>query len=333
MNCYDDILCHHGIKGQRWGDRNGPPYPLGTSEHRRVIKRANDSDNKIDKVSNKHDFEKNKHITNGSSKVKAVADVPYKNIPSKYSMDAKKHVDSVLNEGTSLYTLSFDPFRTKNTDMFYAAYTKRDINQYGALFNRKLPKTIYDEEGNPIGSSIGYKFRIKNDITKNIKVASEDSGAKMFTKLYREDDDFRNFVNDPERMSNHFVDDKYKFKGYREARTVLNKVKNPSYSATDSDLHTLYRMFNYVIPSDGEGDVKKANDVSSQRMKFFNEAKKEGFGALLDTNDAIYGAFKAQQPVIVFDMDSIILDNIKQTTYANTVIDKAGYTVRKLIGA
>lgn len=26
-------LYHHGIKGQKWGDKNGPPYPLGASNH------------------------------------------------------------------------------------------------------------------------------------------------------------------------------------------------------------------------------------------------------------------------------------------------------------
>ena len=26
-----DELMHHGIKGQRWGKRNGPPYPLEAS--------------------------------------------------------------------------------------------------------------------------------------------------------------------------------------------------------------------------------------------------------------------------------------------------------------
>lgn len=29
----DDFLCHHGIKGQRWGVRNGPPYPLDEKSH------------------------------------------------------------------------------------------------------------------------------------------------------------------------------------------------------------------------------------------------------------------------------------------------------------
>lgn len=30
---YKDELYHHGILGQRWGDKNGPPYPLGASQH------------------------------------------------------------------------------------------------------------------------------------------------------------------------------------------------------------------------------------------------------------------------------------------------------------
>ena len=31
MIIYEDSLAHHGIKGQKWGERNGPPYPLKRS--------------------------------------------------------------------------------------------------------------------------------------------------------------------------------------------------------------------------------------------------------------------------------------------------------------
>lgn len=36
---YDTQLYHHGIPGQKWGDRNGPPYPLDSKEHNEVVER------------------------------------------------------------------------------------------------------------------------------------------------------------------------------------------------------------------------------------------------------------------------------------------------------
>lgn len=35
-----DELYHHGIRGQKWGKRNGPPYPLDTSDHSAAEKKA-----------------------------------------------------------------------------------------------------------------------------------------------------------------------------------------------------------------------------------------------------------------------------------------------------
>lgn len=32
----DKVLIHHGIDGQKWGKRNGPPYPLSRKEKRRI---------------------------------------------------------------------------------------------------------------------------------------------------------------------------------------------------------------------------------------------------------------------------------------------------------
>lgn len=276
---YKKGLAHHGILGQKWGVRNGPPYPLGGGDYTQSEKNA-----------------------------------IYKKRKSRNSIYNKKHFDDVLSKDkTTLNTLSYDKNRTENTDMFYATHDFFDKHQYNALFNRKMPKQIYDEKGEHIGTGYYMKYRIDNALKKDIKIASEDSGAEIFRELYKKDRDFYNFVTDYKRMQSYFVSDKYKFKGYRESRNVLQRMKDKAYVPSDKELQIVYRMFNYVIPYDGQGDTRKGNDVYKQRTKFFNACKQSGYGAILDTNDAIYGGFKAKSPVIVFDMEQIIPKNIYQT--------------------
>ncbi len=40
MNPYSTELCHHGILGQKWGKKNGPPYPLDAGDHSSSEKKA-----------------------------------------------------------------------------------------------------------------------------------------------------------------------------------------------------------------------------------------------------------------------------------------------------
>ena len=291
-------LAHHGILNQKWGVRHGPPYPLGGGDYSPSQRRA---------IRNKR--------------------------KAGNSIYNKRHFDEVLKaDKTTLSTLSYDRDRTKNTDMFYATHNVLDKHQYNALFNRPIPRTVYDENGNPIGTGNFMKYRIDNSLKKDIKVASEDSGAEVFRELFKKDRDFYNFVMDEDRMQSYFVSDKYKFKGYREVRQVLEKMKQGDYTPTADELQIVYRMFNYVIPYDGAGDARKGKDVTTQRTKFFNACKEAGYGAVLDTNDAIYGGFKAKSPVIVFDMEQVVPKDVYRTKMIDQKFSDLVLVGRKLLG-
>ena len=54
METWRQELYHHGIKGQRWGVRRGPPYPIGEGKARRggrksLNKPAGRLDNRVEK--------------------------------------------------------------------------------------------------------------------------------------------------------------------------------------------------------------------------------------------------------------------------------------------
>lgn len=293
-------LYHHGILGQRWGKRNGPPYPLSGGDYTPREKAA-------------IELERSK---------------------KKYSIYNKKHFDNVLSKDkTTLVTLNYNKDRTKNTDMFYAVYTKNDFNQYNAVFNKAIPREIYDDKGNSLGTGNFLKYRINNSLKSDMKVASEDTSAEVFMNLYKKDRDFYNFVTDKNRMRDYFVKEKYRFQGYREARKVLEKMeKDRSFIPTGDDLQVVYRMFNYVIPYDGAGNSRKGKDMLTQRAKFFKEMKAKGYGAVLDTNDAIYGGFKAEAPIIVFDMESIVPKDTYLTSTKSKKFSSLAYTGHRYLG-
>lgn len=309
-------LIHYGVPGQKWGTRRWQ-YEDGSLTEEGYIHYYGNK-NRIGKYID----------TDYDDKIR------FKTL-IKNSVYNKRHFDTTLKSNkTKLQTLSYDPNRTKNVDMFYASHKKLDNNVYKALLNNPVPKDIVDDNGNVIGSGMMYRKAIINSINKDIKVASEDSAAKYFGELYKKDRDFYNFIVDKNRMRKYFLDDKYKFRGYKESRDILEKIdKDPKFIPDRNDIQKIYRMFNFVIPYDGGGsDRVGSEDVRKQRAKFFKQLKNAGYGACLDTNDSIYNGLKQSSPVIVFDMKSIVPKEVLDTNIGDKKVGIASLAFRKTFG-
>lgn len=78
------VLIHHGIDNQKWGVRNGPPYPLAYGDHSAAEKRA------MEKAKKKYDRLDAKFAQKKGEKIKKKAEKAVKKDMEKY---VKKELD------------------------------------------------------------------------------------------------------------------------------------------------------------------------------------------------------------------------------------------------
>ena len=101
---------------------------------------------------------------------------------------------------------------------------------------------------------------------------------------------------------------------------------------TESVLTSVKKLLGIDEGYDGQGDSRKGRDMYNQRTKFFHACKEAGYGAVLDTNDAIYGGFKAKSPIIVFDMEQVVPKDVYRTNLTDQKFSTLVLVGRKLLG-
>lgn len=135
-------LVHHGIQGQKWGDRNGPPYPLDYSAYskeekklnkykekhekkidKRYDKKINKSEKKIEKYSGK--IEKAKEKNKDVEKLERLQNkYEYIKRNSEYKKDIEKYV---------LDNIDFSEMKEEKKKTLQAAGLDYLIFQFGLL--------------------------------------------------------------------------------------------------------------------------------------------------------------------------------------------------------
>lgn len=100
-NDYRDYLKHHGILGMKWGQKNGPPYPLGASDHSASEKKAGWRESlktKTPEPSHKAKTSGGDSIDNNNKKTISDARIALRDGPEDHNVKTPKYVNRITKD-------------------------------------------------------------------------------------------------------------------------------------------------------------------------------------------------------------------------------------------
>ena len=161
-----DILEHHGIKGQKWGVRNGPPYPLESSSMSKKI--FDDASERVDRISN----DVMKAATNAGSTMYGLENrlKTEESISRKIDKNAKEKDISLLESANDIkdairfttitsdndFVFSYKKMKSELEDMGYKETRCKnyfDLFSQGKVKHKSVQSTFADKDG--------YEFEIQ----------------------------------------------------------------------------------------------------------------------------------------------------------------------------
>lgn len=315
-------LYHHGILGMKWGQRNGPPYPLGSGAHSRSEVRAGWQRSLNGDISPGY-HKRRIRRTNPVSRVRKSiiskygdlkASIAYK---QKVSVDiGKAHADTYLSAGIEFSRIQTnDDFRKDFA--LYSTYQKADINKYAGLFGKNLTsranadasraekqakKTGDYEEANRLRDYADNLsvYQVKMVNTGKLKVPSTDNACRVTSNILKSDKEFVNNVIGSINDSKQKMRRPSQQMLFSKALTALKK--DPS-KYTKNDVEDIYKAINLTLTNHNDQEV-------AMQKTFYKALKDNGYDAILDLNDKSYSSYHAKNPVIIFNTDNIALKSI-----------------------
>lgn len=321
MGYYDNALQHHGILGQKWGKKTGPPYPLTEKQHMSVTRSAGSAQRFAalerggGSAASLHtsNAKKNSAAGNLINKVTKMDTTALKIRNKEDLKTAKKHlatymlgkneVDTILKANTKMSRIQ----TSKNMEEFpfYATYKKHDVEMYEGLFGKNLKNRAIAEakaSGNAkqIAKAEGMEvYRVELKTTKGLKVPSEESAGNITAKLLDKGDFKKN-------LQASIADSKAKMK--RPSQQILfnraeKALEKQTKDLTPNDKKSIYKALNLTLTNHNTQEI-------AMQKEFYAAMKKKGYSALVDTNDQEYSSYHAKRPMIVFDSQAAQVDKI-----------------------
>lgn len=298
------VLCHHGVKGMKWGVRryqytDGTLTPAGRKRYRTNSRTTN----KYDRMASMMSME-----------VKTLVNT------TRTQITGKQYVDGYLKEGTAFSRIQTSNEFNKDF-AFYATYKKADVEKYMGLFGKNLTSRAAAEakraekQASASGSesdlltakqlrekSDNLKvYQVKLENTKKLKIPSDENAGDITAKLLS-DADFKKNLESSIQYSKENMRRPSQQILFKQAQNALNK--DPS-KMIPSEKVAVYKALNLSLTYHNPDHI-------AVQDKFYGELKKKGYNAVLDYNDKQYSSYHAKRPMIVFDTDPIKLQSIAE---------------------
>ena len=335
----NNVLYHHGILGQKWGQRNGPPYPLGSGAHSareqkagwrkslsnsgsvskkrtrptNSVKKSTRTNKSTEQNNTRKKFELSENAKRNIKKALIIGGVTAGTIGAiyLYRRIGQDYFDKTIKAGTVLQTWAADPDRIRQGQHFYTTFYAGDRRAYNKVFSA----TFIKKQG-----VVLQKYKNLAVAEKDAKIASNRSAKRVYDQLMKNNPEFRSLVRKSFDTSEYTDHGKEK-KLHETAKRLLDKNSKRS----------TYVAFNRsTLLSEHVRDThKKLPDTTSQQAKkiFYDEMKRKGYSGLNDINDQRYSGFKnvAKSPTIVFDRDflkkddqgRVLLNSQKRSNWTN----------------
>ena len=314
-------LTHHGIKGQKWGVRNGPPYPITLEDHSKTEKKArwqyslnknSSNESWLKKISDysteagKFTFKRKKRNGNANKASSKTTNPLQERILSPlkktglmvsngiYSKDIKAHKLLTLrpmdDEGIRIkkgaivqHVMSTPTKDLTNRDYLFVAATEADKKNYGGFF---AALTKYR-------NNVDQMYKMEMTALTDIVSPSKKERVDTFLEIYRED---------PAHVARQLAEfNKRNYAGqYKESvDELIEKYSN-------MPMRELKNMGYYTYANSWFDP--EAGTLKDMRSKL----EKKGYNAIIDDNDK-RSFVQSQAPLIVFN----IMENLGDIKVSN----------------
>lgn len=311
MSCF---LEHHGIKGQQWGQRNGPPYPLAYEDHSKSEKKSkwqyslNRNTNQKSLLKKISDYStasgqlsfREKKQSSNASKASSKTTSP---LQERFASPFKKagimasngiHTSDIhagklftarplgdkgirIQKGSIVQHVMSTPTKDlSNRDYLFVAATEADKKNYGGFF---AALTKYRDD-------VDKMYKMNTTAMNDLVSPSKKERVNIFLEIYKED---------PVRVSRQLAEfNKRNYAGqYKE--TVEELTKKYSHMS----MRQLKNMGYYTYANSWFDP--EAGTLRDMR----NKLEKRGYNAIIDDNDK-RSFIRSEAPLIVFN----IMDNL-----------------------